>query len=310
MELENMDVKIFIICFCFFLWTGIAIFAEESLDFSAEKSGVEKSANITFAATTEGEMQAGIVGNFVFPFLQGNHPLTSGNNIALQPGLNLTPVSVCVVTDVDLTVASFLKFSLGAKAGTGWNYEIFDIPLKGLGRHDIVNDKVIGNGADGLFWNLYGGATVQFDLAALYPGDWNHVMMRVYNEVLYQAYTNVRGDELWYWQNDDGMNQNVFKYSFSVMVGYAMPIFLDLIGFQLSGSRPFYNPETGDGVAVAGAAGFDFTLAALLRFKISEQWSIMAITQFENDLLDNFSTDYKREWGFDCVQIIAEWHLE
>jgi hypothetical protein len=171
---------------------------------------------------------------------------------------------------------------------------------------DDPNDGVIGNGFDGVVWNTHAGATVQFDLAAFFPGDWNHIVMQIYNEVQYLAYTKARGDDLWYYLGDDGMNKNAFRYKFTAFAGYAMPIFIDLAGVQFEGTLPFYNIEEGDSVR---DIGFSLTTAFIVDFKINKSFSIMTITRMTNGLKDPITSNYEREWGFDRVQFIATWHI-
>jgi hypothetical protein len=200
---------------------------------------VENRVDLSFYASTRGEMQVNFLPQWKFPFLQGNSPLTADNNIALKLDAALSPIWAGLTGDAVLTVFPFLSFTAGAAAGTGWNYDLFgEVPLVGLGLNrrtgtDDQNDGVMGNGFDGVVWDVHAGAAVQFDLAAFFPGDWNHVVMQFYNKIDYFAYTKAKGDDLWYYLGDDGMNMNAFRHSFDLFAGYAMPIFVDLIGYQL-----------------------------------------------------------------------------
>jgi hypothetical protein len=279
----------------------------------AETGGTERRMDVSFYASTRGEMQINFVPQWKFPFLQGESPLSSGNNIALKLDASLSPIWAGLTGDAILTAAPFLSFTLGASVGTGWNYDLFGkAPLTGLGLNrktnaDDPNDGVIGNGFNGVVWNTHAGATVQFDIAAFIPGDWNHIVMQIYNEVQYFAYTKAHGDDLWYYLGDDGMNQNSFRHNFSGFLGYAMPIFVDLAGIQFSGTLPFYNVESGGGVR---DMGYSFTLAFLADFKINKSFSIMMITRVTNGFTDPITSAYEREWGFDRVQFIATWHIK
>ena len=149
--------------------------------------------DLSFYASTRGEMQVNVIPQWKFPFLRGDHPLTSENNLALKLDASLSPIWAGLTGDAILTVAPFLSFRLGAMTGTGWNYDLFGkIPLVGLGRNkktsiDDPHDGVIGNGFDGVVWDVHSGATLQFDLAAFFPGDWNHVVVQYYNAVQYIA---------------------------------------------------------------------------------------------------------------------------
>jgi hypothetical protein len=276
-------------------------------------SQTEFGMDLSFYASTRGEMQVNFVPQWEFPFLQGESPLTSGNNIALKLDASLSPIWAGLSGDAVLTVAPFLSFTLGASAGTGWNYDLFGkVPLTGLGLNRKTNaddprDGVIGKGLDGVVWDTHGGSTVQFDLAAFFPGDWNHVLMQIYNEVQYFAYTKAQGDDLWYYLGDDGMNQNSFRHNFTGFIGYAMPIFVDLAGVQFSGTLPFYNVESGGSVR---DKGYSLTLSFLSDFKINESFSIMTIARVTNGFKDPLTSAYEREWGFDRLQFIATWHIK
>jgi hypothetical protein len=225
----------------------------------------------------------------------------------------LSPISAELTGDAVFTVFPFLAFTFGAMTSTGWNYDLFGkYPFAGLGLNrktdaDDPNDGVIGNGLDGVVWNIHAGTTVQFDYAAIFPGDWNHIVMRIYNEVQYFAYTKAKGDDLWYYLDDEGMNQNSFRYKFDCFIGYAMPIFVDLAGVQFSGILPFYNTETGGNVR---DIGYSMDASVLANFKINSYFSILTLTRFTNELKTPITSAYKREWGFDRVRVIATWRIK
>ncbi|MCL2209896.1 MAG: hypothetical protein FWB89_07045 [Treponema sp.] len=285
-------------------------FAEETAENGEQ---VESRIDLSFYASTRGEMQVNFIPQWKFPFLQGNTPWTSENNVVLKLDAALSPIWAGFSTDAIFTVLPFLLIRSGAMAGTGWNYDLFGkVPLVGLGlnrRTDVndPNDGVTGNGFDGVVWNVHAGLTIQFNLAAFFPGDWNHVVMQFYNRVEYFAYTKAKGRDLWYYLGDDGMNMNVFRRKFELFVGYVMPIFINLIGYQLEGTLPFYNIEAGSYVA---DMGYSLTNAFIANFRINRQFSIMTIARITNGFKDPITNDYEREWGFDRVQFIATWRIK
>jgi hypothetical protein len=300
-------------CIILFLLVTAVIgicFAEES---GESEGAAQNRMELSFYASTRGEMQVNFLPQWKFRCLQGNTPLTSGNNIVLKLAVSLSPIWAGLTGDAVLTVFPFLSFTAGAMTGTGWNYDLFGrVPLTGLGLNrrtgaDDQNDGVVGNGFDGVLWDVHAGATVQFDLAAFFPGGWNHVIMQFYNKIDYLAYTKAKGDDLWYYLGDDGMNMNAFRHSFDLFAGYAMPLFVDLIGYQLSGTLPFYNAEAGSG---ARDRGYSLTHAFIVNFKINKSWSIMTIARVTNGFKDPVTSAYKREWGFDRVQFIATWRIK
>jgi hypothetical protein len=281
--------------------------------FSQEERQVETRMEAAFFASTRGEMAAFFRPQWKFPFLQGESPLTSDNNIALKLEAGLSPIYIGLTGNADLTVFPFLFFRAGGQIATGWNYDLFgEVPLIGLGVNkrksaDDKHDGVIGNGLDGVAWDLHFGSMLQFDLAAFFPGDWNHVVAQAYNEIQYFAYTKANDDEFWYFLGDDGMNRNAFRYKFTAFVGYMMPIFVDMVGVQFEGTLPFYNNEIGSDIR---DVGFSFTDSFIVNFKINTSWSIMTIVRITNGFADPVTSDYEREWGFDRVQFIATWRIK
>jgi len=274
------------IAFCFF----VSVFA-----YSQEETTID----LSLYASTKGEMQLDFI------------PKWKSDNIVLKLDAALSPILAGLTADAALNVMPFLSFNLGAMAGIGFNHDLFGDALAGLGLNrktnaDDPNEGVMGNGLDGVAWDVHTGATLQFDYAAISPGDWNHIVMKIYNELQYFAYTKARGDELWYYLDDNGMNQNTFRYKFDCFIGYAMPIFVDLAGVQFSGRLPFYNTETGGSVR---DIGYEFYTTFLADFKIIERFSIMMLGRFSNELTTPITGAYEREWGFDRVMLIATWQM-
>jgi hypothetical protein len=106
---------------------------------------------------------------------------------------------------------------------------------------------------------------------------------------------------------DDGMNQNAFHYKFETVLAYAMPIFVDLVGVQFSGTLPFYNIKTGNNVR---NIGFSLDADFLVNFNINRYFSMMALTRFSNGFSDPITSAYEREWAFDRVLLVATWCIK
>jgi hypothetical protein len=123
-------------------------------------------------------------------------------------------------------------------------------------------------------------------------------------------YTKAKGDDLWYYLGDDGMNMNAFRHSFDLFAGYAMPVFVDLIGCQLSGTLPFYNAEAGNSVRDRGYSFTNAFNAFIVNFRIHKSWPIMTIARMTNGFKNPVTSNYEREWGFDRVQFIATWRIK
>ncbi|GHU69868.1 hypothetical protein FACS189450_03400 [Spirochaetia bacterium] len=273
--------------------------------------GFQKQTDLSLTVSTAVEMQFGFEERIIFPFLPGTNALTADNNITLKFGAELTPISINVLADTIWTPVAFFVFSLGSQIGSGWNYDMFGTRMNGMGlyRHVAQGDPqefADGSGFDGAVWDVHLGATLQFDLAAIFPGNWNHVVMKFDNVVKYQNYTKARGAEQWYFRADDGINQNTFGYYFSGFLGYQMPLFLDMVGFQFESSLPFYNPQSGESLANREPEMF---WSLVTEFAIGKRFNIMAVTQLSNRLNHPVAADYDRQWKFYRVAVIGTWHL-
>jgi hypothetical protein len=190
--------------------------------------------------------------SFAFPLLRGRGPLTEGNNLRTDFSGELTPVSLNGIAEAVWTPAAFFQLTGGARIGTGWNMVLG----KGIGvsrplgedLSQVRKREVEGSPLGGLIWNLYGGGALQFDLAALIPGDWNHLVFRSYHEGRYRSFTGAKAGEPWVFENDDGENLNGWTYYGSFLLGYAMPaspVFKGL-AFMAELDKSFYRSPGGE----------------------------------------------------------------
>jgi len=297
-----MKTVIFILV-CIIVVTGIQAEGNE---------GIQTQTDLSLVFSTVKEMQFGLEKRIIFPFLQGTNAMTADNNITLKLGVEVTPISVGILADTIWTPIAFFKLSLGSQVGSGWNFNMFGARMNGMGlyrRAESGNPQewADGSGFDGVVWKAHFGATLQFDLAAIVPGDWNHVVMKFENFLNYQNYTRARGNEQWYFKADDGINQNSFGYYFSGFLGYQMPIFLNMAGIQIESSLPFYNPQSSESLADRQPEMF---CSLVTEFKFSRRFNFMVITQLSNRLVHPVTIDYERQWQKYRVLFICTWRLE
>jgi len=256
----------------------------------------------SFKSSTELQLQlssipegkARLIQSFVFPFLQGSNPLTEGNNIAVVVSADVTPVSVFGTAEITQTPAAFILVSGGGKAGSGW-----DMPLgKGLGINAPEDEnaprprksKVYGNAFDGLIWGFWGAATWQFDLGAVIPGDWTHVLLQTRQEFRYTAYTRAGSGESWVYENDEGENQNGWIYYASYVLGYKMPRFPApaTAAFMAELEKPLYNTPGGD---YWGENLGRWIFSGLLDFTITPRLSTVLAIQMQTRRNYSFDND-------------------
>jgi hypothetical protein len=244
-------------------------------------SEIRSTTGLTFQTSTRPEAKLGITQNFVFPLLRGESPLTEGNNLSLALSAELSPVSVNGIAEAVFTPIAFLQAVAGAKAGSGWNIELFGNDIYGIGINrragNTTKPEVDGSPFDGLLWSAYGGAVFQFDLAALLPGDWNHVVFRTYHEARYKGNTAASSGDSWYFENDNGQNRNGLNYYGNYLLGYQMPIFLNTVGLMAEMDLYLYDtPHRKDWGDDLGR----WTFGPLFNFTITKKFSAALIVQF------------------------------
>lgn len=226
------------------------------------------------------EAKLGFTKRYIFPFLQGESSLTTDNNIGLALTAEISPISLNGIVEAVWTPIAFFQLAAGGRIGSGWNLELFGSDIYGIGvnrPNAVGNAENIGNAFDGLLWKTQIGAALQADLAAVFPGDWNHVVFRSYHEINYKGYTKASAGESWYFENDDGENINGFNYYGNFLIGYQMPIFLDLIA--LLTEMDLYLYDTPDR-SRWGDEKIRWTFSNILNFTITKQFSLTLITQF------------------------------
>jgi len=199
-----------------------------------EANGIAASGELVLQISSLPEIKLGYTEHFTFPFLQGEGPMTKDNNIGLAVSAELSPISLNGIAEAVWTPIAFFQFAAGGRIGSGWNLELFGGEIYGIGfnrPNEEGESESSGNPFDGLLWKVQTGAALQADLAAIFPGNWNHVVVRTYHEINYRAYTRAEAWESWYYENDDGENCNGFNYYGNFLIGYQMPIFFNFAAF-------------------------------------------------------------------------------
>lgn len=187
------------------------------------------------------------------PFLQAEGPLTSGNNLTLNLAAALSPVTLTTQAEAVLTPIAFLQFGLGAQAGTGWDLVVFN----GLGRNLDPTGNIQKIPFGGLVFKGWAFGVFQFDLAALVPGEWNHVVLLSRVGLTFQALTAASGAEAWQWQADSGQNFNGWRLGSVHFLGYQMPLALNTLGLLLE-TDVYLEPVFGWSRIQDGGWGSDF----------------------------------------------------
>ena len=238
------------------------------------------SSELLLQISTLSEAKLGFTQRFSFPFFQGSSPLTEDNNIAFALTAEISPISLNGLAEAVWTPIAFFQLAAGGRIGSGWNINIFGADVYGIGLNRAdANGKSENSGSafDGLLWKAQGGGAVQFDLAAIVPGDWHHVVFRSYHEINHKGYTRAAKNESWYFENDAGENCNGFNYYGNFLLGYQMPIFFNFIAFLAEMDLYLYDTT---GRESWGDELLRWTFSGIFGFDITKKFSISATAQF------------------------------
>lgn len=237
--------------------------------------GVKFSTEFNFVAATTLEMKAKLIETVRVPFLVGDGPLFAGNNLTFKGIAGVSPVSLTGHVQAHWTPIAVLDLYGEAGLGTGWNIPIATgLALTNPGADGLTAfDK---RDFGGIVWNAKAGGTLQFDFAAIFPGDWTHVVVQTSHEMKYRAFTGAAAGQAWCYEADDGDNRNGWSYYGSVFLGYQMPIFLDMVGILAEDEMYLYNVAGGD---AWGDSLPRYTFGPLFNFRISDRLSIAALVQ-------------------------------
>lgn len=178
--------------------------------------------------------------------------LVAGNNVTLRSLTGVSPISITQEVRATLTPIAFLQFAAGGMVGTGWNLQLFD----GLGAINRTTGKADPASFEGLVLRGFVSGTFQFDLAALVPGEWNHVVTVISPQWTYSTFTAAGPDDGWMFEADDGTNYNGWKYKLNAFLGYQLPLpHFKMVGILYEGEQLIGNAVPR--ARAAGPAAFD-----------------------------------------------------
>jgi hypothetical protein len=215
------------------------------------------------------------------PFLTGRGLLTEDNNLALSFEAALSPVSLRGELGATLTPVAFLNVYAGTMVGTGWDIGLFN----GMGLNADGSGVPESASLQGVVLKSWLGAALQFDLAALVPGDWTHVVTRLSPRFQYAWFSRAGRGQAWMFEADIGENFNGWKLLGSYFLGYQMPLALDTVGVLLETDQNLgyvraLSPAAG------GGWGSDFlliTISPVFNFRLSKRNSLAVLFQFRRE---------------------------
>ncbi|MDR1411918.1 MAG: hypothetical protein LBI91_06915 [Spirochaetaceae bacterium] len=242
---------------------------------------IEDSTELSLTVSSRPEAQLAVTQAWTFPVFQGDGFLTSGNNLQTALFYNVSPVSMNAGLDLTLTPIAFAQIKAGGSVGTGWNCTFLDIAPAawGLNKQEEGGEGglVSGEPFEAAIWAVYGGAVLQFDIGAVIPGDWTHVLFQTYHQINYRANTLAGSGDSWSHENDGGENRNGFNYYGNYVLGYQMPAspVLKTIALMAEMELKLYAEKDND----FGDELPYWLFSGIANFELNSWFSFAAITQ-------------------------------
>lgn len=216
---------------------------------------------------------------YTLPTPLGDHWLLKGATVELITSMELSPITLRPMAEVDFTPLPFLVFGAGASIGSGWNV----LGFEGMVKYDFESkDYEKLTPFTHYFYDLWASGTFQFDTGALIEGEWSHVVMVASYKLLYEGLTGTSDGEIWQWQESAG-KANGLQYSITGVLGYQMPLVLNMIGVMGEFYGHFDKDDYGE---VAESFDGDFTtadLSALFNFGIDDKNSLTTLLTFRRN---------------------------
>lgn len=228
-------------------YVAVMLFIGVCLVVSAEEK-IDTSRLITVNATTRMEVQVKFTQTFQFPVLVGESALTNTNNLRIDLSADISPVSLNGTVECVLTPIAFIQLVAGGAIGSGWNIPLADgLRINEPGRNPDGtldgSNELTGGPFEGVVWTVKGGGVFQFDLGAIKPGDWNHVVFRTYQCLRYRALSTAGEGDSWVYENDTGEERNGWMYYGNYLLGYQMPLPLSFIAVLIEEEQFLYTTE-------------------------------------------------------------------
>lgn len=230
----------------------------------------------------------GIAG-YTIPIPFGDSPLVSGNKLRFFGALEISPVSIAPAIGINFSPIAFLDFSAGASIGGAWDF----IGIQGLAKWNHSEKKYNSLPFQSGRYDAWISGTFQFDLAAIIPGEWNHVITLNTYKLIYKGVTHGgENGNPWLYQGS-GEQANGLQYLASVIVGYQMPIVLNIAAIQVELSGHYNGTKHYASQYHAMNPNFmDVGISPIGIFKLSEHDFLTVLFQFNNRR--SFTTSHKK----------------
>lgn len=241
---------------------------------------------------------------YTIPVPFGDGPLVSGNTLVLKGTAELSPISIKSGVSFSFTPVAFLVFSGGAEVATGWDIG----SLIGAGEYNSATHSYDTLGSFKSCWtSVWFEGLFQFDLAAIIPGEWNHVVTQDSFRVTNNRLAGQPSDQPFKWQNSPEKVSG-WAYTATFILGYQMPLVLNTVAIQTEINGRFSDPLADE------YAGYrsDYTMYAVnpvLIFQLDEHNSLTTLFNFSTRRGYSTVLDPENQSALDLTVTGHEWNF-
>lgn len=309
-------MKKFFVTICLFLWAGLSLAAtEEGFSYVQKTDGAYyikpkiKTGGDHFSPVDGPyggmELRTAFEAAYTQATPLGAHPLLSGANLKILGGAELTPVTLLPRLGLYFTPVPFLEFAAGGEFGTGWNAFGFD----GMGVYEPAEQDYRDLDAfKHYYWNTWASGTFQFDVGAIVPGEWTHVVMLATYAVRYEALTGVDDGEVWVWRESEN-RANGLLFDFTGVLGYKMPLRVKMIGVMFNAYGHYKGSDYGDYDATFDGDFVTYVWKGFADITLNKSNSLTLLGLVSSRR--SFATPYEEETDVPVlVKTGREWYLD
>ena len=178
---------------------------------------------------------------YTIPVPFSSNPLFANNTVQFVGKAMITPISIHPFVGVMFTPIAVLQLGAYAQLGLDWPFA----GVQSLGIYNKTTDKYDSVPVfSEMYYNFGAQATFMFDIAALFPGDWTHIITTNTYQINYIGTTADCGDDAWMFEGS-GEHFNVLGWYANFLLGYQTPALsvLNLAGVSLD-MCGVYNDDT------------------------------------------------------------------
>lgn len=268
---------------------------------SAYKSGTSGKAHFAPMTGIYSGLEFRVTGTagYTIPVPFGENALVKDNKLRFYADFELSPVSIAPALGVSFTPIAFLNFSAGTSIGAAWDL----IGIQGLAKWNPLkyDEELQKNGSyeslpfKSARWDAWFQGAFMFDLAAVVPGDWNHVITYNSYKVMYRGITSGgENGNPWLYQGS-GEKINGWQYGANFIIGYQMPLVpvLDTVAVQTELDGQFNGKKDFAAQYYKAEPNFmNVAISPILVFKFGKKDALT--TQFQFSSRRRFAKEYTK----------------